>query len=204
MKTKFLASVGHRLALAAGFLMLVVPVIPASAQSWKTNVFPAVVAAGSMDSQLPQGVKIIASLPLDGQPVTRMYTQDELGHRYLYIEHGPQSRSTVDVTRKRNPQIVDHQPAHPEPARYAQLWEGGSIRVSPLFTVNEGFDNQGMRGMLSSLDRRNPDEAKLFRAFGQHYGNLVDRDRRLVFFASTSYLFVVQDNRLTEIDFITN
>lgn len=54
-----------------------------------------------------------------------MYTQDEYGHIYLYIEHGPRSLTTVDVSKKRNPHIVNHEPASIEPARYEQLWEGG-------------------------------------------------------------------------------
>ena len=58
--------------------------------------------------------------------------------------------------------------------------------------------------MRSNLERSDPNDAKLLRAFGPEYANLADRDRRLVYFASPSQLLVVQDNRMTEIDFITN
>lgn len=157
-----------------------------------------------MSSPLPKGVKIIASLALDDQPATRMYTQDEYGRTYLYIEHGSQSLTAVDVTKKSKPRVVEHEAGRIEPARYEQPWEGGSIQVSPLFTVSKGFDSQGGRGMLSTLESRNADDAKLLRAFGQQYVNLVDPDRRLAFFASARYLFVVRDNRLTAIDFNNN
>ena len=89
-----------------------------------------------------------------------------------------------------------------EPHRFEQLWEGGTIQVSPLFTVSEGFDNVGGRGMLGVLHNSAPDDAKLLRAFGPEYSNLADSDRRLVFFASRSQLVIVQDNRLTAFDFI--
>ena len=203
MKKRFFASLGDRMALAATLVMLVGPVVPASAQSWMKNVFLAVTAS-STNPPLPKGVKIIASVPLQGQPVTRMYTQDEYGHIYLYIEHGPRSLTAVDVTKKLNPKIVNHEPGSIEPARYEELSEGGTIQVSPLFTVSKGFDNEGRRSMLGTLESGNPDDAKLLRAFGRQYVNLVDPDRRLVFFASVRYLFVVQDNRLTAIDFISN
>ena len=133
-----------------------------------------------------------------------MYTQDEYGHTYLYIEHGSQPLTVVDVTKKRNPQLVAHKPDDIEPARYEQLWEGGSIQVSPLFTVSAGFDSRGVHGLQSTLKAGDPTDAKLLRAFGQNYANLVDRDRRLVYFASPRYLFVVQDSRLTAIDFIND
>jgi len=133
-----------------------------------------------------------------------MYTQDEYGRTYLYVEHGAQSLTVVDITKKCYPQMVDHKPGSVELARYEQLWEGGSIQASPLFTVSKGFDNQGARGMLSTLESSNLQDAKLLRAFGANYANLVDRDRRLVFFASPRYLFVVQDSRLTTLDLLNN
>lgn len=58
--------------------------------------------------------------------------------------------------------------------------------------------------MLSILDNGNPDDAKLLQAIGNGYSNLADRDSRLVYFASPSQLLIVQDNRMTAIDFITN
>lgn len=133
-----------------------------------------------------------------------MYTQTEYGKTYLYIEHGRQSFTTVDVSKKQNPQIVKHEPGTAEPARYEQLFEGGSIAVSPLSQVNAGFDNVGGRGMFSTLESGDTDDASLLRAFGRKYNNLPDWDRRQVYFASPSQLLIVQDNRLTAIDFITN
>ena len=58
--------------------------------------------------------------------------------------------------------------------------------------------------MLSTLQASDPADAKLLQAFGQNYENLVDRDRRLVYFASPRYLFVIQDSRLTAIDLIND
>jgi hypothetical protein len=58
--------------------------------------------------------------------------------------------------------------------------------------------------MRSVLESRDPNDAQLLGVFGQAYANLADRDRRLVYFASPSQLLVVQDKRMTEIDFITN
>ena len=110
----------------------------------------------------------------------------------------------MDVSIKRNPQIVNHEPGTVEPARYEQLFEGGSVQVSPRWNVNAGFDNLGGRGMLSILENSNPDDANLLQAFGPKYSNLADRDRRLVYFASPAQLLIVQDNRMTAIDFITN
>ena len=70
--------------------------------------------------------------------------------------------------------------------------------------MNAGYDNLGGRGMLGTLDNSNPDEAKLLQAIGTGYSNLADRDSRLVYFVSPSQLLIVQDNRMTAIDFITN
>ena len=203
MKTKLFACSAAQLALSAALTFFLLPAVPLSAQTRISNMFPAVAAASS-SSQLPKGLKIIASIPLQGEPVTRMYTQDEYGHTYLYIEHSAQSLTVIDVAKQRNPQLVDHKPGSIEPTRYEQLWEGGSIQVSPLFTVSMGFDNQGVRGTLSTLEISNPEDARLLRAFGENYANLVDRDRRLLFFASARYLFVVQDGRLTATDFISD
>jgi hypothetical protein len=167
------------------------------------NMSPAI-AASATNPQLPKGVKVLADIPLQGQPVTRMYTQTEYGRTYLYIEHGRQSLTTVDVSKKQNPQIVNHEPATAEPARYEQLFEGGSIEVSPLSQVIGGFDNVGGRGMLSTLKSGDPDDTSLLQAFGPKYSNLPDRDRRLVYFASPSQLVIVQDGRTTAIDFYMN
>ena len=158
----------------------------------------------SANPQLPKGVKVVGSIPLEGRPVTRMYNQWDHGRTYLYVEHGPQSLTAVDVSKKHNPQIVVHEPARIEPARYEQLFEGGTIQVLPFWSVNAGYDNLGGRGMLGTLDNSNPDEAKLLQAIGTGYSNLADRDSRLVYFVSPSQLLIVQDNRMTAIDFITN
>jgi hypothetical protein len=133
-----------------------------------------------------------------------MYTQLDHGRTYLYVEHGPESLTAVDVTKAHNPHSVIHEPGRVDPARYEQLFEGGSIQVSPLWSVSAGFDNLGGRGMLSVLDNSNPDDAKLSQAMGNGYSNPADRDCRLVYLASPSYLLIVQDNRMTAIDFITN
>jgi hypothetical protein len=58
--------------------------------------------------------------------------------------------------------------------------------------------------MRSALERDDANDAKLLGAFGQGYVNLADRDRQWVYFASPSQLLVVQDNRMREIDSITN
>ena len=77
--------------------------------------------ASSSSPQAPKGVKVLARVPLDGLPVTRMYTQWEHGRPYLYVEHGGRQLTTVDVTKKQNPQLVDHEPAMIQPRRYEEL-----------------------------------------------------------------------------------
>jgi hypothetical protein len=203
MKTRLFAILCDRIAKTAALILFIALAVPVFAQIGMVNMSPAI-AASSTITQLPKGTKVIASVSLEGQPVTRMYTQTEYGRTYLYIEHGRQSLTTVDISKKRNPLIVNREPGKVEPARYEQLSEGGSVQVSPQWHVNEGIDNQGGRGMLSVLESNDPDDANLLQAFGPKYSNLADRDRRLVYFASPSQLLVVQDNRLTAIDFITN
>jgi len=203
MKTRFFATLGDRIALIGALLLVISPAAPAVAQTRAVNAVPAFVV-GSANPQLPKGTKVVGRVPLEGLPVTRMYTQWEHGRTYLYLEHGRQSFRTVDVSKKQNPQIVNHAPEEVVPARYEQLFEGGSIQVSPLWSVNGGIDNLGGRGMLSILDNDNPDDAKLWQAIGNGYSDLADRDSRLVYFASPSQLLIVQDNRMTAIDFITN
>jgi len=124
-----------------------------------------------------------------------MYTQWEYGRTYLYIEHGPQPLTAIDVTRKRQPVAVRHQPAPVERERYEQLAEGGSIQVSPLWNVNPGVDNKGDRGTYSVLQDGDPGDATLLRVLGQTYSNVVDRDSGVVYFASPSQLLIVQDER---------
>ncbi len=172
-------------------LLLATPVF---SQLRAMNAIPAG-ALTSASVPAPKGVKVLARLPLNGQPVTRLYTQFEYGRTYLYIEHGPSPLTAVDVTKKQHPQFVDHAPANVQPARYQELAEGGTIEVSSPWQVNPGFDNVGGRGMFSVLGNNDPDDAPVLQAFGRQSANLADRDRHLIFFASPAQLLVVQDDR---------
>jgi len=156
-------------------------------------------AVSSTSGAMPRGVKVLAQVPLDGQPVTRMYTQWERGHTYLYMEHGGVQLTAVDVTKKRNPQIVDHEPAKVEAAK-SQLAEGGTLEVSPPNVIAE-FDNVGGRGMLAIVQSDNPEDAQLLQAFGSDSSNLVDRDRNLIFFASSTRLVILEDSRWRGVDY---
>ena len=133
-----------------------------------------------------------------------MYTQWESGRTYLYIEHGREQLTTVDVTKKRNPRLVDHTPAKVEPPRYEETDDGGTIEVSSGSPVVPGFDNVGGRGMFSVLKSSDPDDAPLLRAFAHASSNLADRDRHLDFFASPSQLLIVQDVRWKGMDYTIN
>lgn len=176
---------------------------PAFSQSRVVNALPGA-AMSSGNTHVPKGVKVLAQVPLDGLPVTRMYTQWEYGRTYLYIEHGRQQLTTVDVTGKQNPQVVNHEPSTVEAARYQELAEGGTIEISPPWHVNTGVDNVGGRGMFSILDSSDPDDAVLLRAFGREGSNLADRDRNLIFFASPAQLLIVRDGRWKGIDYTIN
>ena len=48
---------------------------------------------------------------------------------YLYLEHGPQQITAVDITKKNDPFNRGSACAHGkiEPERYQQLFEGGTI-----------------------------------------------------------------------------
>lgn len=200
MKTKLIASLGAGAALSAALTIFFS--IPIFGQTRLVTAASGI-AVSTATSQLPSGTKIIGQVLLHGQPVTRMYTQSEYGRTYLYIEHGGEPSTTVDVTRKSNPQVVNHAPGKFEPGLYEELFEGGTIDVAPQSEVCAGFDNVGGHGMRSVLETSNPEDVKLLQAFGLSYANLADRDRHLVFFASTLYLFVVQDNRITAVNLIT-
>jgi hypothetical protein len=202
VKTKLFAALGEGIVGIAALSFLLAT--PASAQAKLMNAIPAAVAVSSANPQLPQETKIIAHVPLNGALVTRMYTQLEYGRTYLYIEQGRYAFTTVDISNKQNPQVVNHAPGSIAPVVYEQLFEGGSIEVSPSWKIQAGIDSAGGRGMRSVLESRDPNDAQLLGVFGQAYANLADRDRRLVYFASPSQLLVVQDKRMTEIDFITN
>jgi hypothetical protein len=161
----------------------------------QTRVVDAAVAASSASLQAPKGVKVLARVPLDGLAVTRMYTQSEYGRTYLYLEHGPQQITAVDITKKNNPLIVNHAPGKVEPERYQELFEGGTIEVSPIWQVRAGVDNIGGRGILSVLQSSRSDDAPLLQAFGSDDNNLVEPCRNLVFFASPARLLVIEDAR---------
>ena len=199
MKTRFFGTVSDRISLVATGVVLLSLAAPGFTQMHMLNAVPAAATTGNV--QLPKGVQVVGHVPLDGRPVTRMYTQWEYGRTYLYIEHGRQSLTTVDVTKKRNPQIVSHRPGKVEPLRYKELAEGGTIQVSPLWHVNAGIDNLGGHGMCSVLGSSDPEDAKLLQTFGLRYSNLADRDDRLVYFASPSQLLILQDKRFTAIDY---
>jgi hypothetical protein len=95
----------------------------------QTRVVDAAVTSSSPSLRAPKGVKVLARVPLEGLPVTGMYTQWEYGRTYLYLERGPQQITAVDITKKSNPLIVDHAPQKIEPERYQELSEGGTIEV---------------------------------------------------------------------------
>jgi len=192
---------GDRIAKIAALLLCTSLTFPASAQTNLLNVLPAIAVASS-SSQLPKGVKIVARVPLEGTPVTGMYTQREYGRTYLYIEHGQQSITTVDVTKKRDPRLVDHDPANLDPIVYEELSEGGTIEISHRH-VFAGVDNRGGYKMQDVLNSDDPQDAKLLQAVGQRNSNLADRDSQLVYFASPSQLLIVQDSRWTPV-YLTN
>ena len=195
MKTRMLAVSGGLIARIAAHLLCTSLAFPASAQTNLLNVLPAI-AVSSSSSQLPKGVKIVARVALEGMPVTGMYTQREYGRTYLYIEHGQQSITTVDITKKRNPRLVDHEPAKVDPVVYEELFEGGTIEVSRRHVFGD-LDNRGGGKMQDVLNSDDPQDAKLLQALGPRNSNLADRDSRLVYFASPSQLLIVQDNRWT-------
>jgi len=201
MNMRLFVALGDRFAKLVALLFCTSLIVPAFAQVGSFSLLPAAAASSSI-APLPQGVKVLARVPLQGTPITRMFTQREYGHTFLYIEHGQQPLTTVDVTKKRNPRIVEHQPGKVEPVRYEALSEGGSMETWPQH-VRAGVDNRGSRGTTSVLESSDPSDAKLLQAFVAENANLVDRDCRLVYFASQSELFIVQDNRWTAYD-LTN
>jgi hypothetical protein len=195
LKRRLFADLGDGKKVAA-LLFCALLASPAAAQVGPKNMFPAA-AVSSPIVPLPKGVKVLANIPLQGTPITRMYTQREYGHTFLYIEHGKQPLTAVDVTKKRSPRIVQHQPAKLEAVRYEQLVEGGSIENWPQH-VTAGVDNHGGGGSI--LENGDPNDSKLLQAFVADNTNLVDRDSQLVYFASGSQLLIVQDSRSTTFD----
>ena len=203
MKRILSETMGGRVAKISAPMLVFFLSVAAPAVS-QTRVVNAAFGVTSASPQAPKGVKVLARVPLDGLPVTRMFTQWESGRTYLYIEHGGQALTTVDVTKKKNPQVVNHEPGNVEPKRYEELAEaGGSIEVSPQWHVNAGVDNSlvGGRGMFSTLESGDPDDAPLLQAFGRDSSNLADRDRHLIFFASETQLLIVEDGRWKGIDY---
>jgi hypothetical protein len=205
MKRIELQTMGNRFTqiAAALFVLFLAWATPAVSQTRGVDAIPAA-AVTSASTQAPRGVKVLARVPLDGRPVTRMFTQWESGRTYLYIEHGREQLTTVDVTRKQNPQVVNHVPAQVDPTRYEELAEGGTIEVSPPRHVNAGVDSVGGRGMFSILEASNSDDAPLLQAFGLESSNLADRDRNLIFFASSTQLLIVEDGRWKGMDYTIN
>src|SRR5271166_92332 len=196
-------TMGRRVAKIAAPMLVFLLSVAAPAVS-QTRVVDAAFGVASASPQAPKGVKVLAQVPLDGLLVTRMFTQWEGGRTYLYIEHGGQPLTAVDVTKKKNPQLVDHEPGKVEPKRYEEIAEaGGSIEVSPQWNVNAGVDNSlaGGRGMVSTLQSSDPDDAQLLQDFGRESGNLADRDRHLIFFASPAQLLIVEDGRWEGADY---
>jgi hypothetical protein len=205
MKRMQFETMGGRVAKIAApalvfFLSLAGPAVS------QTNLVSAIpgAAVSSASTPAPKGVKVLARVPLPGLPVTRMYTQWESGRNFLYIEHGSDQIITVDITKKRNPQVVNREPALVEPRRYEQLAEGTEIVVSPPVRVVAGVDNLGGHGMLSILESSDPDDAVLLQAFGRDGSNLADRGRSLIFFASPAQLLIVEDGRWKGMDYTIN
>jgi hypothetical protein len=203
MKNILSNNVSGRVARSVAPILVLLCALAASAfsQARGVNAVP-VGAISSANAAAPKGVKILAQVPLEGQVVTRMYTQWERGRTYLYIEHGSESLTAVDVTKKRSPHIVRHEPAKVEAAKY-QPAEGGMIEVT-VPPVIAGFDNGRGPGTPGSLRSDNPDDAQLLRAFGSESSNLADRDRNLVFFASSTRLLILEDGRWKGIDYNVN
>jgi len=205
MKRMHFETMGGRAAkiAAPAFVFFLSLAAPAVSQTNFVNAIPGA-AVSSASTPVPKGVKVLARVPLPGLPVTRMYTQWESGRNFLYIEHGSDQITTVDITKKRNPQVVNHEPALVEPRGYEQLAEGTEIVVSPSVRVVAGVDNLGGRGMLSILESTNAADAPVLQAFGRDSSNLADRDRSLIFFASATQLVIVEDHRWYGMDYYIN
>jgi hypothetical protein len=123
-------------------------------------------ATSTLNRGLPPGIKVLAQLPLEGPLATGMYTQWEHGRTYLYVEQGNLKLTTVDITKRRNPKVVNHQP---EPVCRTQnliAAEGGPLeRTAPNRAV-AGVANVKDRGTLSVLRVDDPEDAQLLRLFG--------------------------------------
>jgi hypothetical protein len=203
-RMQFGTMVGRVAKIAAPALLLFLSLAaPAVSQTDVVNAIPGA-AVSSASTPLPKGVKVLAQVALDGMPVTRMYTQWESGRNFLYIEHGSETITSLDVTKKRNPRVVNHEPGLVEPRQYEQLAQGTEIVVAPPVRVVAGVDTLGGRGMLSILESTNAADAPILRAFGRYSSNLADRDRNLIFFASPTQLVIVEDHRWYGMDYSNN
>jgi hypothetical protein len=190
---RFAASLGTAAVVVAGMLFLGSG-LTALAQSRDLAEAASAFAVSSAAPQLPSGARLVARLPLTGQPVTHMYTMSEYGRTFLYIGHGTYSFTTVDISEGQNPQVVHHAPGNLDPALYEQLFKSDSTEVSPSWEIVAGVDNLEGSGRRSVLESSDPNDAKLLRTLGPDYANLADRDHRLVYFAAPSQLLVVEDN----------
>src|SRR5215469_5307166 len=135
MNMRLFVALGDRFAKLVALVFCTSLIVPAFAQVGSFSLLPAAAASSSMPP-LPEGVKVLARVPLQGTPITRMFTQREYGHTFLYIEHGQQRLTTVDVTKKRNPRIVEHQPGKVEPVRYEALSEGDEMEIWPQYVIS--------------------------------------------------------------------
>ena len=123
MKRIQFETIGDRIAKVAApalvfFLSLAAP---AFSQTNLVNAIPGA-AVSSASTPVPKGVKVLARVPLPGLPATRMYTQWESGRNFLYIEHGSEQITTVDITKKRNPRSSTTNPHE---------WNPGGMNSSP-------------------------------------------------------------------------
>lgn len=161
-------------------------------------------ATSPLSVALPAGVTVLAQIPLQGPPTTRMYTQWEHGRTYLYVEQGSLQLTTVDITKARSPRVVSHQPAATSNTPKLIAADGGPLDITAPNSAVAGVDNVQDRGTLSVLQADNPEDAQLIRRFGRESSNLVDRDHHLVFFASASRLLIVEDARWNGMNYTTN
>lgn len=199
---KVVSNFARRYAVAnlVAVLVLLVALVPAALAYTPANNAAPAGAISASNKAVPPGVRILAQFPLAGPPATRMYTQWEHGKTYLYVEQGSQQITTVDITRKKAPHVVNHQPEKAGPMN-VDLGEG---EPGPRRDVIPGVDNVKDPGTISVLQVGNPQDMQLLRAFGHDASNLVDRDQHLVFFATPSRLLIVEDARWNGMDYVTN
>ena len=173
----------------------------ASSQGLAMNYDPAgAISTGNVLA--PEGVKVLAQLPLQGPPATRMYIQWEHGSTYLYIEQSGKL-TAIDISKKQSLRVVNHQPEAVITPCYEEA-DGGPIELPSANAARIVVDNATDRGTLSVLQANDPRDAQLLRFFGYNTSNLVDRDRHLIFFASPTRLLILQDGRWYGADYSIN